>query len=117
MMMARRRMILLGVSEPTCDGAREWRFRVEGGSRAFFTVCAPNRATAESALQAQIESSIALQQLGESRATTALGLGLFGLAVYGVVKIGGWFRRRIAQPADISDCGCAKAEQPAENEG
>lgn len=110
--MARRRMTLLGVSEPTGDGAREWRFRVEGGSRAFFTVRAPDRASAESALQAQLESSIALQQLGE-RTSTALGLGLFGVAVFGIVKLGAWVRSKTASKG----CGCAKSEQPPENEG
>lgn len=92
--MNRLSTTLLGVTEPHSDGNREWRFCVNGSSRAYFTVKAKDRQSADAALEAQVRASTANRQLGETSPGTALTLGALGLAGYFAFKVGSWWVNR-----------------------
>lgn len=96
--MPKLQTTLLGTSDPACDGQREWRFVVNGASRAYYSVRAVNRQAAEEMLRDEIAT--ADQQLGEGGGAGLVAISLLGAVGFGIYKLVAWWQSKQTDKAE-----------------
>lgn len=89
--MVKNHTTLLSVAESADNGEREWRFVVNGPTRGYYTVRAPNRGEADARLRQALNTS--QHELGET-ASTVISVALIALAGAAAAKTLAWYLKK-----------------------